>query len=186
MKQVVQCACWRKMLRQLLLCVALLLLPPLVASKSKAKVPKPVNERLLESAQAGDATTVADLISQHGAEPDAVDAFGTSAMLNAAWAGHTSVVRVLLAHGASVDMQDKGGDYAVLVCVCSCSRRGAEWIRTLGARIDCLSPTLYLHSSPPLQQHPLPLVHVHRIPPRLPRCSSQLSTVTTTLWKLSV
>ena len=102
------------MARCRLLFAALLWLP-LVTSTPEAKVQKPVNERLLESAQTGDASTVANLLKEHGAEADAVDAYGTSAMLNAAWAGHIRVVKTLLAHGASVDMQDKGGDYAVLV-----------------------------------------------------------------------
>lgn len=62
---------------------------------------------VFESAVArGDAAAVRDLL-ERGADPDARDRHGQTALMRAALAGHEGVVEALLAHGAALDTTAK-------------------------------------------------------------------------------
>jgi ankyrin repeat protein len=64
--------------------------------------------RLLEAARAGDVSRVAALL-EAGAEIDAADANGETALLFAAMAGHLAVVSYLVAAGADATRKDNLG-----------------------------------------------------------------------------
>ena len=64
-----------------------------------------MDDRLLEAAASGDVATIAEALDG-GANVDARDTRGRTALLVATVAGQTEAVRSLLAAGADVDLQD--------------------------------------------------------------------------------
>jgi ankyrin repeat protein len=69
------------------------------------------NGELRRAADRGDAEAVAELINQ-GADPNARNRFGSTALHLAARHGHGSVVEILLANGASAARRDNHGNTA--------------------------------------------------------------------------
>jgi len=67
------------------------------------------NGELRRAADRGDAETVAELLNQ-GADPNARNRFGSTALHLAARHGHVSVVELLLAHGALTSRRDNHGN----------------------------------------------------------------------------
>ncbi len=73
-----------------------------------------LSAQLLRAAQDGDAARVAALLAA-GANPDAADARGRTALTSAALGDHVEVVRALLSAGADPDPQDDARNNALLV-----------------------------------------------------------------------
>jgi len=67
--------------------------------------PPPDPGALVRAAADGDARRVKQLL-EAGADPDAADADGRTAVTHAAYGGHAEIVRMLLDRGADVDRQD--------------------------------------------------------------------------------
>jgi ankyrin repeat protein len=59
------------------------------------------------------AESVVDLLLSHGAELDAVDDRGRTALMMAAEIGHAEVVKLLIGRGADQSVRDKGGRTAL-------------------------------------------------------------------------
>jgi hypothetical protein len=72
-----------------------------------------LNEGLLKAAQAGDTATVCKLLGQ-GADINAQDAQGITALMLAAAHGHAEVVRLLLANKANINTQNAQGCTALI------------------------------------------------------------------------
>jgi ankyrin repeat protein len=84
------------------------------AERSSAGGPSPA-EDLVEAAGAGDVATVRRLLAA-GADVDAQDAGGRTAVTAAALGEHLEVARLLIAAGADVDAQDMERNNALLAC----------------------------------------------------------------------
>ncbi|NYZ77213.1 ankyrin repeat domain-containing protein [Candidatus Micrarchaeota archaeon] len=76
------------------------LLPPDTLSKLQ------LNKELLEAAEKGDTGKVADLLKM-GADPNAKDKYGVSALSYAAYERHVEITRLLLENGADPDSKSK-------------------------------------------------------------------------------
>ncbi len=92
--------------------VALLPFTPAAAADPAAK-PQPVNVRLFQAAEAGDAALLRRLIAE-GAAVDARDSRGRTPLLAATHANRVDAARVLLDAGADVNLQDNIQDSAFL------------------------------------------------------------------------
>jgi ankyrin repeat protein len=84
-----------------LLAVSLLLCAIVLAQDPKQEL----NDQFFEATRKGDAAAVAALLDK-GVDVNAKFRYGTTALFKAAERGHTEVVKVLLAHGADVTVQD--------------------------------------------------------------------------------
>ena len=74
----------------------------------------PTQSTLLMRASAyGHAELTRELLARFGADSNAVDREGSSALHAAAFCGHAACVEALVAHGANVDLPDREGDLAV-------------------------------------------------------------------------
>ena len=73
----------------------------------------PLTEILLKAAQNGDISKVEKLLSK-GAEINAKDIDGRTALILATEEGHTDVVKMLIYKGAEVNAKDKGGGTALM------------------------------------------------------------------------
>jgi uncharacterized protein len=80
-----------------------LVLAACTSEESDERPPAPAG--LLRTAAAGDTAEVRRLL-ESGADADAADASGRTAVTHAAYGGHAEVVRLLLEAGANVDRQD--------------------------------------------------------------------------------
>ena len=72
-----------------------------------------MSEQLMEAIKASDNTRVRDLLSD-GADANARDAYGATALMNAAHGGSLEMVNDLLAAGAEVDAKDELGWTALM------------------------------------------------------------------------
>ena len=62
-----------------------------------------------------DLSLISSLAGTHGANVDAVDEYGDTALMKAAWNGHTDIVNALAgSHGANVDAVDNEGRTATM------------------------------------------------------------------------
>lgn len=77
----------------------------------------PQTEALIQAAREGKADTVKALLSGQGADVNATDDNGNTALLEAARYGHDDVVRALLAAGANIKARDKDGKTALMLAV---------------------------------------------------------------------
>ncbi|HKP09254.1 MAG TPA: ankyrin repeat domain-containing protein [Gaiella sp.] len=68
---------------------------------------------VIDAARAGDEDEVRRLVDA-GADPDAADELGRTAVTHAAYAGHAAVVRTLVTAGADIDLQDTTRTNALL------------------------------------------------------------------------
>ena len=71
-----------------------------------------LDQRLLNAAFIGNADSVSYLLAQ-GANMDAKDVFGRTALMDAALMGHSLVVHVLLQAGANFELEDMFGSTAL-------------------------------------------------------------------------
>ncbi len=74
------------------------------------------NGELRRAADRGDAEAVAELLNQ-GADPNARNRFGSTALHLAARHGHTAVVEILLAHGALTSQRDNHGNTPAVLAI---------------------------------------------------------------------
>lgn len=86
-----------------------------------------MKQELCDAAVAGDETSVARLLTA-GADVDAKDRYGQTALMLAATHGHDGVVGILLAHGADTDVTAKYGLSALMLAVVN---RHAKTVRQL-------------------------------------------------------
>ena len=75
-----------------------------------------VGDCLASACRAGmDLSLISSLAGTHGANVDAVDEYGDTALMIAAWNGHTAIVNTLAGtHGANVDARDRYGWTALM------------------------------------------------------------------------
>ena len=75
-----------------------------------------VRDCLVGACGAGmDLSLISTLVGTHGANVDAVDRWGKTALMIAAWNGHTDIVNALVGtHGANVDAVDRNGWTALM------------------------------------------------------------------------
>lgn len=66
-----------------------------------------------EAAKQGDATTISNLLRDDSTLVDDLDGYSRTALMWACHAGHVTCARVLLNHGASLDLTDWCGDTAL-------------------------------------------------------------------------
>lgn len=83
----------------------LILLSLLFIFSTRAAIAQDINEDLWAAARKGDAAAVEALLAK-GANVNAKFRYGATALSYASDKGHTEVVRVLLAHGADVEVED--------------------------------------------------------------------------------
>lgn len=65
--------------------------------------------KLISAAREGNVTTVQKELLDNQADPNSIDKFNKTALMYAAYLGHTDVVRVLLEAGADIDLVDSEG-----------------------------------------------------------------------------
>jgi len=84
------------------------------------------------AAKAGDAADLAGQI-RSGADPDAADRYGQTALMVAATRGHLEAVRVLIRAGADLDRAAKFGLSAMMLAVVNHHQAVAEVLAEAGA-----------------------------------------------------
>jgi TonB family protein len=89
-----------------------LLLPLLLASLAAAG-PQDVGRSQRDGARAGEVESVRELLAAPGADVDAADEAGWTALMYAAEAGHDEVVEALLEAGAKPNLQNQAGETAL-------------------------------------------------------------------------
>jgi uncharacterized protein len=67
----------------------------------------------LQAAWGKDATAVLELLIAHGADVNAVNQHGETALIKAAWSGCVENLEVLLEHGADPEVRDTWGQTAL-------------------------------------------------------------------------
>jgi ankyrin repeat protein len=92
-------------------------------------------EKLLEAARKGEAGEVPALIV-HGADVNAVDVYGRTALMEAAEAGHDDIVEMLLQAGARPNGKDRYDDDALLLAVREGHKQSVESIIAAGADVN--------------------------------------------------
>ncbi len=112
----------------------------LVVAALWATVAQPrVNEDLIKSARCGDQTKVKNLLS-NGAEVNAKDKNGVTALLLASQNGHREVVEILLAKGAEVNAKEKKYGFTPLMLAAQNGHRGVvEVLLGKGAEVNVRS-----------------------------------------------
>jgi hypothetical protein len=78
---------------------------------------QPANGCLLRAAREGNADTVKALLSAPGADVNATDERGSTALIEAARYGHDDVARALITAGANVKARDNDGKKALMLAV---------------------------------------------------------------------
>ena len=92
-----------------------------------------VNSDLLTAARQGDTNQVKALLDK-GADVNAKDKYGDTALMGAAEAGNTDVVRVLLDKGADVNAKSKDGVTALMYAKEKNHTKIIEVLKQYGAR----------------------------------------------------
>ena len=62
----------------------------------------------------GDNRKMASFLIKAGADVNAVDKDGRTALMDAAWYGDLEMVKLLVEHGADIELEAENGDYAIL------------------------------------------------------------------------
>lgn len=86
-------------------------------SHSTQTARSPQADALLRAAREGNADTVKALLSASGADVNATDELGSTALMEAARYGHDDVVRSLLEAGADIKARDREGKTALMLAV---------------------------------------------------------------------
>lgn len=86
-------------------------------SRSTQTARNPQTDALLRAAREGNADTVKALLSSPGADVNATDERGSTALLEAARYGHDDVARALIAAGANIKARDHEGKTALMLAV---------------------------------------------------------------------
>jgi ankyrin repeat protein len=94
-----------------------------------------VKQELCDAAAAGDETSVARLLTA-GADVDAKDRYGQTALMLAATHGHDGVVGILLAHGADTDVTAKYGLSALMLAVVNRHAKTARQLVDAGSELS--------------------------------------------------
>jgi uncharacterized protein len=92
------------------LCLGLLLI---IAAKATAMAEVQVSDRLVMASEFGDMKEVTELLEK-GANPNALDSMGRTALMTSAIAGHIEMVRLLLERGADVNTPNAQGSTALV------------------------------------------------------------------------
>ena len=90
-----------------------LLLAPLLLTRTGCSGPQDISQALLEAAKKGDTATVKALLAE-GAYVDARDGEGCTALMKAVFSGNNDTVRALLEAGADVNAKHKWGGTAMV------------------------------------------------------------------------
>ena len=107
--------------------VLLVFLVPLIAYAQD------LSSDLHSAAKRGDITAVNALLAK-GAEVNAKDKDGRTALMYAAGNGHTETVETLLAKGAEVNAEDKGGRTALMYATWKGHTKIVRLLKQAGAR----------------------------------------------------
>ncbi len=105
---------------------------PIIAGAQDTRDP---DEILREAAAAGDTKTV-QLMLARGADPNALDATGRSALINAAWRGRQKIVQLMLEKGADLTILDRDGMSAVNWAAVNCHDGVIQLLAAEGANLN--------------------------------------------------
>ncbi len=94
-----------------------------------------INPPLITAAEAGDISTLAQLLKERP-PIDVRDACRWTPLMKAALNGHLEAAKQLLAAGASVDLQDKGGYTAMMLAASNNHSEMVELLLNEGANAD--------------------------------------------------
>ncbi|MCL5260149.1 MAG: ankyrin repeat domain-containing protein [Gammaproteobacteria bacterium] len=96
-----------------------------------------LNAELLEAAKKGNLDAVQRLVTAGASVANAIEIYSCmTALLWAAYYGHTTTVEWLLGHGARLDEKDEFGGTALLLAAGNGHTATVEWLLGHGARID--------------------------------------------------
>jgi ankyrin repeat protein len=112
---------------------AVVLILALFPSVGMPKATGTIDEQLMEAAKRGDPARV-KVILDKGAEINATDKGGTTALIHAADSGHITVVRLLLEKGADVNAKNKGGWTALMWAATSSPAGRTDIVKLLIAK----------------------------------------------------
>jgi ankyrin repeat protein len=97
-----------------------------------------LDAQLVEAAQDGHLTTVSALITA-GANVNAVDEFGYTALINAAQNGHTATVSALITGGADINAVNQNGVTALMYAAQDGHTTTVQALITAGANVDAVN-----------------------------------------------
>ena len=105
------------------------------AEPEKPKRPAMSDEEFLELCETGDAVKVAEAI-RNGANVNARNNIGSTALIYAAYEGHTETARVLLQNGADVNARDNSGETALMEAAWKGHKETARLLLQSGANVN--------------------------------------------------
>ena len=101
--------------------------------KAKKRIPPMSDEEFIELCKSGDARKVEEAII-NGANVNAKDNYGWTALMEATFWGHTETAELLLKHGADVNAENKYGRTALMRAMTRGYTETADLLRRYGAR----------------------------------------------------
>ncbi len=74
-----------------------------------------------------------------GADINAVDNEGKTALMKAAWHGHRNLCKLLISKGADINAEDNSGDTALIIAAWHGHREVCELLISKGARVNAMN-----------------------------------------------
>jgi len=109
---------------------------PPVLGAGNGKFNEAMNKHVIEAA-ISNSTSRIDLLIKSGANPNATDETGCSALIYAARDGNLAAVRTLLAQKASLNLKDKEGKTALFYAILRAQHTVVQFLLSKGADINC-------------------------------------------------
>ena len=96
---------------------------------------KDINEALIKAVDAGYLDIIVALLDK-GADVDARDSLGETALQKAVKLGHDKIIRILIDRGADINVQDRFGETAILKCAKNGKKKIATLLLERGANVN--------------------------------------------------
>jgi len=106
-----------------------------IAVSTPEKDMSQLNKDLLYAAREGDIEAVKRLLAK-GADVNAKDNWGITALMWTAWPGHTEIVNLLISKGADVNAKDKNGRTALMEAAAGGHTEIVEMLMERGADVN--------------------------------------------------